>query len=351
MTTRPISVLYMLSWLLPLLALFGMLAGGIASFSLPLFAFVLLPLGDWLVGRAPRLPHHVESSGSQYILEAFVPLCVGVLVIGVLSARHWTALEWVGNTLALGIQAGVGLAASHELGHSPGWLQRKLSRLLVWTSCYGHYHVEHLHGHHVWLGTPHDPCTARRGQTFYRFWRQAVTGSFRCAWQHESQRLMKLRLPDWHWRNEVLLGVTISVGLLAAAYYFAGLAGAMTFIVQAVVGFSLLEAVQYIEHYGLMRAQRADGGFERATAAHSWSSNFRLSNYLMFELQRHADHHVRPGAPFATLGDQAESPMLPGSYPMMILLALVPVAWFRVMHPRLDRHYHNVSTQRGVLSA
>ncbi len=257
----------------------------------------------------------------------------------------------VGNTLALGVQAGVGLAASHELGHRRNHLLRKLSRVLVWTSGYGHYHVEHNRGHHVWVATPHDPSTARRGQSYYAFWRQAVSGSFRCAWQHESQRLMKMRLPDWHWRNEVLFGATISASLLVAAYYVAGIAGAATFVLQAVLGFSLLEAVQYIEHYGLIREQGADGRFERATAAHSWSSNFRLSNYLMFELQRHADHHVRPGAPFATLGDQAESPMLPGSYPMMIMLALVPVAWFRVMHPRLDRHYHNVVTQRGVLSA
>ena len=350
MTSRPVSYVYMLSWSLPLLSLFGMLAGGWASFSLAIFSFVILPVADWFIGRAPRLPHHVENESAQYILEAFVPLCLGVLVIGLLTAHSWSALEWVGNGLALGIQGGVGIAASHELGHRRNAWLKELARPMLWTAFYGHFSVEHNRGHHVWVGTPHDPATARRGQSYYSYWLQAVPGTFRGAWRLEAERLMKLRLPEWHWRNEALHGLVASAVLLAGAWCVGGIAGIGLFFAQAIVGISLLEAVNYVEHYGLIREQRADGRFERASAAHCWSGNHRLSNYLLFELQRHADHHVRPTAPFATLGDQAESPMLPASYPTMVLLALAPRYWFRIMEPRLERHYHNIHTQRGALS-
>ena len=349
MTYRPISYVYMLSWLLPLLALTGLLVGGVGSFALPFFAFFILPIADWLVGRAPRLPHHVESESAQYILEAFIPLCLGVLVIGVLCAHTWTPLEWVGNTLALGVQAGVGIAASHELGHRQNTWLKGLSRPMLWVAFFGHYRVDHNRNHHVWVGTPHDVSTARRGQSFYAFWLQAVPGAFRGGWRSEAERLLKLSLPAWHWDNEVLHGLFASTALLGVAWWLGGLAGVALFLIQAVLGISLLQAVDYIEHYGLIRQQRADGKFERATAAHSWSGNHRLSNYLLFELQRHADHHVRPTATFITLGDQAESPMLPASYPTMVLLALVPKLWFRVMEPKLEKHYHNINTQRGAL--
>ncbi|WP_283148651.1 alkane 1-monooxygenase [Silvimonas soli] len=348
MLVRPRACVYLMAWLFPLLTLLGMQTGGIGSFVLPLFAFVLVPLADLAIGRAPRLPNRAGNQVADWILQGYVPLCLFTLAFGVMQSAHWSHLEWVGNTLSLGVTAGVGIVAAHELGHRRSVWLRTLSRILLWVSAYGHFRVEHNRGHHVWVATPYDPATARRNQPYYAFWWQAVTGTLRGAWTQEAGRLMKLQLPGWHWKNEVWQNIAGTLTLALLAWLVAGNTGLLVYVVQAVIGFSLLEVVDYIEHYGLVRHRFADGHFERTTAAHSWSTNHLVSNWLLFELQRHADHHMRPLVPFSALGDQAESPMLPASYPTMIMLALCPPLWYRVMHPRLDRHYQNLATERGL---
>ncbi|GGP20244.1 alkane 1-monooxygenase [Silvimonas iriomotensis] len=328
--------------------MWGIETGGLATFALPVFAFVLVPLADMVAGRSPRLPNRDGVQLADWIMRAYVPLALLALAVGVNAADRWNTLEWFGNGLSLGVTAGVGIVVAHELGHRRAAGLRMLSRLMLGTTAYGHFRVEHNRGHHVWVATPYDPATARRNQTYYAFWWQAVSGTLRGAWAQEAARLMKRQLPGWHWRNEVWQNVAITLLLALAARLLGGWSGLGLFALQAVIGFSLLEAVDYIEHYGLMRHRFADGRFERMTAAHSWSANHTVSNWLLFELQRHADHHVRPLVPFSALGDQAESPMLPASYPTMILLALCPPLWYRVMHPRLDRHYEHLATERGM---
>ncbi|GGP26464.1 alkane 1-monooxygenase [Silvimonas amylolytica] len=348
MQVQPRACVYMLAWLFPLLSMWGIETGGAATFALPVFAFVLVPVADLFAGRSPRLPNRDGVALADWIMYAYVPLALLALATGVSGASRWTMLEWVGNTLSLGVTAGVGIVVAHELGHRRSTVLRLLSRLMLWTAAYGHYRVEHNRGHHVWVATPYDPATARRNQPYYAFWWQAVSGTLRGAWAQEAARLMKRQLPGWHWRNEVWQNLAATLLLAVFAWLLGRWAGLGLYAAQAVIGFSLLEAVDYIEHYGLMRHRHADGRFERMTAAHSWSANHTVSNWLLFELQRHADHHVRPLLPFSALGDQAESPMLPASYPTMILLALCPPLWYRVMHPRLDRHYEHLATERGV---
>ena len=98
-----------------------------------------------------------------------------------------------------------------------------------------------------------------------------------------------------------------------------------------------LEVVNYVEHYGLARARRADGRWEPVDARHSWNANSTVLNAVLFNLQRHSDHHAHGGRPYVSLDSVAHAPQLPAGYGAMVLLALVPPAWRAVMHPRLDR--------------
>ena len=109
---------------------------------------------------------------------------------------------------------------------------------------------------------------------------------------------------------------------------------------QAVVGFSLLEVVNYMEHYGMLRQKVGVGErrrYERVDPAHSWNSNNIATNVLLYHLQRHSDHHANPTRRYQTLRDFEESPVLPTGYAGMIVLAIVPAVWRRVMDPRVRR--------------
>jgi alkane 1-monooxygenase len=109
-----------------------------------------------------------------------------------------------------------------------------------------------------------------------------------------------------------------------------------------VVGFSLLEVVNYMEHYGMLRQKVGVGErqrYERVDPSHSWNSNNIATNVLLYHLQRHSDHHANPTRRYQTLRDYEESPVLPTGYAGMIVLTIVPAIWRRVMDPRVLAHF------------
>ena len=110
-------------------------------------------------------------------------------------------------------------------------------------------------------------------------------------------------------------------------------------LLQAVLGFSLLEVVNYLEHYGLLRGKKEDGRYERCLPLHSWNSNNVASNVLLYHLQRHSDHHANPNRRYQALRHVDEAPQLPTGYAGMIVLAWFPPLWRRVMDRRLLDHY------------
>jgi alkane 1-monooxygenase len=115
-----------------------------------------------------------------------------------------------------------------------------------------------------------------------------------------------------------------------------------------VVGFPLLEVVNYLEHYGLARQKRPDGRYERTGPEHSWNSNNVASNVLLYHLQRHSDHHANPTRRFQALRHFDQAPQLPTGYAGMILLALIPPLWRRVMDERLLGYYGGDVTRANI---
>lgn len=308
-----------------------------------LIAFAVVPVLDWLVGRSstPSTPQEIErlekSGVFRAILLAYVPLHLGLIAWGawVFSSGELSAAQALGLALSVGIVTGAqGITIGHELGHKRTHLERWGSRLLLLTVCYGHFTIEHNRGHHVRVATPEDPASARFGESFWAFLPRTLAGSWLHAWQLEFERLERERLPRWGWRNEMLwnTGVPLAVaGVLAAVL---GPAGALFFFLQSAMAVLLLEAVNYVEHYGLSRARLADGRYERVALRHAWDAYETLSNCFLVHLQRHADHHVNPGRPYQALQPRAESPKLPAGYPVMVPMALLPPLWFAVMNPR-----------------
>ncbi|HEY0358039.1 MAG TPA: alkane 1-monooxygenase, partial [Mycobacteriales bacterium] len=227
---------------------------------------------------------------------------------------------------------------AHELGHKKDELERWLSKIALAQSFYGHFYIEHNRGHHVRVATPEDPASSRLGESFYAFLPRSVVGSVRSAWEVESARFARLGTGKWTLRNDVLNAWAMTVVLWGVLLAVFGVGILPYLLIQAVFGFSLLEVVNYLEHYGLMR-QKAGDRYERTAPRHSWNSNNTASNILLYHLQRHSDHHANPTRRYQALRHMEEAPQLPSGYATMIVLAYATPLWRRVMDPRLLAHY------------
>jgi len=294
--------------------------------------FILVPLLDMAFGRdaAPSTPAELERLKHgpffRFVLHAWVPLQLALIAWGarLVGSGALGTGDAILFTASVGLATGgAGITIAHELGHKLPKLDRFLSRLLLVSVSYGHFTVAHNRGHHARVATPEDPASARFGEGFWRFLPRTLFGSLAHAWQLERTEVLR----PWAATFAIAATLGLAFGPWAVAF----------FIGQSVVAVLQLEAVNYIEHYGLRRKQLADGRYERPTAAHAWDAYERLSNCFLVHLQRHADHHLNPGRAYAALQPQAESPKLPAGYPTMVPLALVPPLWFFVMNPRVLR--------------
>ncbi|MDF5936049.1 fatty acid desaturase [Pseudomonas aeruginosa] len=146
-------------------------------------------------------------------------------------------------------------------------------------------------------------------------------------------------LPALHWRNELIWWYAISALFLLGFSLAFGWLGAIFFLGQSVMAFTLLEIVNYVEHYGLHRRRLDNGRYERTTPEHSWNSNFLLTNLFLFHLQRHSDHHAYAKRRYQVLRHYDSSPQLPNGYAGMIVLALFPPLWRAVMDPKVRAYY------------
>lgn len=314
----------------------------------PLFILIAVPLLDAVLGTDTANPP--DSAEPQ--LEAdlyyrwctflFLPLQYASLVAAcAVVAQHpdlaWS--DWLGFALTVGAVGGIAINTAHELGHKKPRIEKLLAKIALAQTAYGHFYVEHNRGHHSRVATPEDPASARLGESFWAFWPRTVVGSLRSAWELERARLERHRLSPWTWRNDVLQAWAMSAGLFAALTLAFGPQILGFLAVQAVFGFSLLEVVNYLEHYGLRRQPGADGKPERCTPQHSWNSNHLASNLLLYHLERHSDHHAWPARRYQCLRHFDESPQLPTGYGGMLVLALVPPLWRAVMDPRVVAHY------------
>ncbi|OHU26883.1 alkane 1-monooxygenase [Mycobacteroides franklinii] len=315
-----------------------------------ILVFGIIPVLDWVVGadsaNAPEsaLKSLQNDKYYRWATFAYLPgqLLSLVLACWLLSGGGWqtmSLLDKCGLTVTLGIVGGIAINTAHELGHRRERVERVLSRVALMQTGYGHFYVEHNRGHHVRVATPEDPASSLLGESVFQFIPRSVIGGVRSACKLEAERLRKTGYRIWSLKNDVLSGWLMSLVLFTTLGIWFGRVVLPYMAAQAVIGFSLLEVVNYLEHYGLRRSLRPNGRYERVRPAHSWNSNNVVSNILLFHLQRHSDHHAHPVRRYQTLLHHDEAPQLPTGYAGMILLALVPPLWRRVMDPRVSDHY------------
>ncbi|MCW2497694.1 alkane 1-monooxygenase [Jatrophihabitans sp.] len=323
----------------------------------PIILYVVLPLVDMLIGAdRTNPPEEVVAWLEQdryyrWITYAFLPLQLAAVIVGFwLMTRHGglAVVDRIGIAATLGMVNGVAINTAHELGHKKEHLERWFAKVALAPTGYGHFFIEHNRGHHVRVATPEDPASSRLGETFWAFLPRTVLGSLTNGWSLERSRLRRLEKRTFSPGNDILNAWAMTVVLWAGLILAFGIGIWPYLLIQAVLGFSLLEAVNYIEHYGLVRQQLENGRWERVTPRHSWNNNNTMTNLFLYHLQRHSDHHANPTRRYQALRHFDESPQLPSGYASMIVLCYFPPLWRKVMDKRVLAHYDGDVTLANI---
>lgn len=304
--------------------------------------FGLVPLADALLGRDtgnPSAEDEAALAGDPWypaLTLLTVPLWSALLIWGVatLAREPMSPAAWLALAASLATVGGaVAINVGHELIHKTRRVERMAGAWLLASVAYGSFKIEHIRGHHVDVATPRDTSTARLGQNVYAFVLRALATNPRRAWSLERMRLVRRGLP-W-WRNELLALWGLSAAWAAGFGLALGGRGLAAFALISLGAIVLLEVVNYLEHYGLLRTPTPDGRWGPVTPQHSWNSSFLLTNLLLFQLQRHSDHHAHATRRYQVLRHVDEAPQLPAGYATLVLVALLPPLWRRLMDPRV----------------
>ena len=309
------------------------------------FNYVVMPLADFLVGEDRSNPPESaiealeEDRYYRYITYAVVPVLWATYIFAAWFVSRY-ALPWYGVLaviLTSGSAGGYCINVGHELGHKQTDLERWLAKIILAPTGYGHFTIEHNRGHHLDVATPGDPASARMGEGLWRFALREMPGAVARSWRLERERLSRFRKPVWSLHNEILQPLLITLVFYAVMVAWLGIRVLPFLVLSALWANFQLTCANYVEHYGLLRRALPDGGYERCQPYHSWNSNHMFSNWTLFHLQRHSDHHTYPGRRYQSLRHFDELPTLPNGYFGMFTLAYFPPLWFRVMDTRLLR--------------
>ncbi|MCC5928038.1 MAG: alkane 1-monooxygenase [Cyclobacteriaceae bacterium] len=336
------TVKYMLVFTLPALAWLAFYYAGLIPWLPLLYVFGLIPLMELIFRPDERNLSAAEEEMARndifydLLLYTTIPVQYYLLFTFFNSiSAGMTTSDWLGRMISMGLLCGViGINVAHELGHRSTYHERFMAKLLLLTSLYMHFYIEHNRGHHRYVATPQDPASARYGEPIYLFWLRSVWLSYISAWRLETARLSKAGKPWYSFENEMLRMQIIQILFLIGIAWYFGWFVMSSFIMSACIGFLLLETVNYIEHYGLVR-QKKGSGYERAMPWHSWNSNHILGRLMLFELSRHSDHHYIASRKYQILRHHDDSPQMPTGYPGMMLLTLIPPLWFKIMHQKI----------------
>ena len=361
--------------LVGLAATASLLAGGRGVTAGLVGVLALYVLGDALAGddtSTPKLRHTRALTAQLWLALPLLALVVFTAVWSVspgdplgygawlgrrtghdfLAARDATTLgHHVSAVVLTGLMIGmIGTIPAHELTHRT-WDRASMAigRWLLAFSFDTSFAIEHVYGHHRYVSTAHDPATAPRGRSVYfHILASTVKGNV-SAWNIEAGRLKKRKLARFGWHNAFLRGHAMSAALVVAAWALGGPRAALFFAACALWGKALLEIVNYMEHYGMVRDPSTP-----VAPRHSWNTNRLVSSWSMFNLTRHSHHHAAGEVPYHELRPYPDAPMMIHGYLTTIVIALVPPLWHRLMTPKVlawDRDHATPAERRLAAQA
>ena len=313
----------------------------------PIVLHIIIPTIDTLVGKDNNNPTAEDikllEQDPYYsrLVKSFIPMqyIANVYACYLTSRKTTSLLDKILLGISMGAINGIAINTAHELSHKPDRIDHILSHLALVPTGYNHFRVEHPYGHHKRAATPEDPASSQMGETLYEFLPRTVLGSLKSAIEIEKTRLKRKGFGFWSKENELLQGWGMSAAFHATMVGIFGKGITPYLVAQSAYGITLFEIINYIEHYGLLRQKDEHGKYQRTMPEHSWNNNNIVTNLFLYQLQRHSDHHAYPTRPFQALRHFDEAPELPSGYASMLLPALIPPLWFKMMDKRVFKHY------------
>lgn len=336
---------YLCAYTIPLTAFLGIWLGGYFTYLTVIYAFGLIPLLELFTpsstSNLDKETRHSKLNKRLFDWMLYINLPIIYIILfyalNIVTTTDFSLFELIGIILTTGIVLGSnGINVGHELGHRFTY-ERFIGKALLLPSLYMHFYIEHNFGHHLKVATKEDPATSKYNQTVYYFWITSCIGQYISAWRIQLNLLRQNNKHFFSIQNDMLWYIIITSLYLFFIYQLYELNGLLFVIMSGIVGFLLLETINYIEHYGLLRLKKSSGRYERVKEIHSWNSNHTLGRIMLYELTRHSDHHHRASKKYQILDHHDSSPQLPFGYPTSMVLSLFPPLWFMIMNKRVPR--------------
>lgn len=343
---KPQDFKYLSALTVPLSLVIGLYFKGYWLFLTPIYLFVFIPILELILDEENSNYSESEiyaraiNTFFDWLLYLNLPIVYTLMIWSFFEvANHpFEAYEFVGLVLSLGmVLGGNGINVAHELGHRQASKERFIGKALLLPSLYMHFYIEHNFGHHLHAATKEDPATARYKQNVYSFWLTSIVRQYFSAWMIQKRLLENYKLSFFSIRNDMFWFLVLQGLYLVVVFLVFGKLVLLFAILSAITGVLLLETVNYIEHYGLLRQKKESGRYERVKEIHSWNSNHVIGRIMLYELTRHSDHHFKSSKKYQILECHEESPQLPFGYPTSMVLALLPPLWFGIMNKRVPR--------------
>jgi len=337
---------YLAALTIPISAIIGLYFKGYWCFLTPVYSFVFIPILELLLPQdnsgfsKEAVAERTSNSFFDWVLYINLPIIYGFLlwVLLELSLSTLETFEFIGFVLTTGMVLGTNaINVAHELGHRQSSKVRYFGKALLLPALYMHFYIEHNHGHHLHAATTEDPATARYNQNVYSFWFTSVFRQYFGAWKIQMTLLKNNNRGFFFTKNDMFWYCILQSTYLLIIFIALGKIVLLFAFLSALTGFLLLETVNYIEHYGLLRLKKESGRYERVKEVHSWNSNHIVGRLVLYELTRHSDHHFKSSKKYQVLECHEESPQLPFGYPTSMVLALIPPLWFFIMNKHVPR--------------
>ena len=316
----------------------GLLINPSWSVSPFIWVFILVPIIDLVLPYLSKQDEDLkENMLHNFSILIILPCILFLIVFGLIVVSNSSISILVAAALgaAVGMSGGsIGITTAHELIHRQNKYMRGIGVLLLVLCCYGHFRIEHVYGHHKHVATKEDPATARRGENFYFYFIRCVINSVISSWNIEKNILDKKNINTLSLQNRMLHYFVLEIIFLFIAFFVAGINGLVFVIFHSFVSITLLELVNYIQHYGLERKME-NGKYERFTDHHSWNSRHISANWSTFNLGLHAEHHQSASKHYPLLSQEEKVIEMPANYSIMLIMALIPPLWFFVMNRKL----------------
>ncbi len=335
---------YLWAYSVPIIGMLGIHYQGVWCWSALIYAFLIIPVAELIMPidatnySETEIKNRLENRIFDVLLYLNVPIVYASLLYSLYIVVNFnlTYTEIAGIIFSLGVILGAnGINVGHELGHRKTFSEKMMGKLLLLPSHYTHFFIEHNHGHHLHVSTPNDPSTAKYNQSLYAFWFQTVTGTYREAWKIQLRLNKSENRKIYDLKSDMFWFTIIQISYLLLIYIAFGKVAFVVAFFSGIVGFLLLETINYIEHYGLKRNKLESGRFERVSEKHSWNSNHVLGRIILYELTRHSDHHYKSQKEYQILEYHDVSPQMPYGYPTSMVLSFFPPLWFAVMNKRV----------------